>query len=181
MLTGEQIFYTLSILAIILFMVRCVIRPKNMVNRYTQLFKEKGYRVYSYPFVPLLAPSLLLFQRNEKQKGDAFAHYRNEFHQYDAVISNISRKPIIHLINPELIKDYYIRDQCYDFPKVISYMGIIKKLTGGGIAFDEGKQWHNRRRILNRVFTFDIIKNSTTKIRDICKREILLSEQTARL
>ena len=66
MLTGEQIFYTLSILAIILFMVRCVIRPKNMVNRYTKLFKEKGYRVYSYPFVPLLAPSLLLFQRNEK-------------------------------------------------------------------------------------------------------------------
>ena len=90
------------------------------------------------------------------------------------------QKPLIEIINPRLIKDYYQRDQYYEFPKG-KLMGRVKKfLAGGGILLHEGEEWHRRRKIINRVFTFEIIKNNTQKIKEICRKEILKSEQKAR-
>ena len=57
-------------------------------------------------------------------------------------------------------------------------MSLIKKFTGGGgVLFKEGEEWHRRRRILNRVFNFDVIKNSTKKIKQICEKEIKIAEE----
>ena len=80
---------------------------------------------------------------------------------------------LIYIRDPKLIKDYYLRDQDFDFEKIPTFMSVLKSFTGGGILFDEGETWHRRRRILNRVFNFDVIKNSSDKIRAICQKEFL--------
>ena len=81
-------------------------------------------------------------------------------------ISNALQNSLIEIISPSLIKDYYLKDQQYEFPKVSKLMGLLKKfLGGGGILLDEGNEWHRRRQILNRVFTHNFVKSRTQKIK----------------
>ena len=174
-----EVAITIFLFAVMFLLYKCVIQPKKLHDRYVKAFRQKGFKVYEFPFRPFQAPSLKLTQQDQ-EKGDAFLAFRTRYKQYDVVISNIVHQPLIYLANPSLIKDYYLGDQEYEFPKVSSFMGLLKNFTGGGgILFDEGKEWHRRRRILNRVFTFDIVKNSTGKIKQICRNQLAQAEQNS--
>lgn len=45
----------------------------------------------------------------------------------------------------------------------------LKRIGGGdgGLVLSEGKIWHRKRKILTRLFSFDLIKNMTDQIVNI--------------
>jgi cytochrome P450 len=43
-------------------------------------------------------------------------------------------------------------------------------VLGEGIVLSEGETWKNKRKLLSKVFNFDLIKENIPKIIDICKR-----------
>ena len=47
-------------------------------------------------------------------------------------------------------------------------MQTIKRGINGGLLATEGEAWKKKRKILNRIFNFEMIKNMTEQIAEIC-------------
>ena len=61
----------------------------------------------SIPYACLGAPVQKQFSVKD---GDAMAWIKKEYPGYDVVISNGLTTPYIELIHPELVKDFYLKD-----------------------------------------------------------------------
>jgi cytochrome P450 len=46
----------------------------------------------------------------------------------------------------------------------------IKAVVGEGLVFSEAEVWKNKRRLMSKVFNFDLIKGNIAKIADICDK-----------
>ena len=46
----------------------------------------------------------------------------------------------------------------------------IKAALGEGLVFSEGEMWKRKRKLLSKVFNFDLIKEKIPKIVEICNR-----------
>jgi cytochrome P450 len=45
-----------------------------------------------------------------------------------------------------------------------------KAAIGEGLVFSEGDNWKKKRKILSKVFNFDLIQENIPKISEICDR-----------
>ena len=95
-------------------------------------------------------------------------------------MTNSLNKIIIDLTNPELIKDFYSTEHLFMYPKLEVSVKPIKRTMGEGIPFSEGEVWKRKRRIVNKVFNFDLIKSLTGKVSDLCDKAIIEVEKTAK-
>ena len=76
---------------------------------------------------------------------------------------------MVDFIHPDFWKDFCYKDNQFKLPKNESVVYPIKRVTfGGGILFREGEDWKKHRKILNKAFNFDLIKNQSQKIAKIC-------------
>ncbi len=44
----------------------------------------------------------------------------------------------------------------------------LKDVLGEGIVFSEGNTWKNKRKIISKVFNFELLMENIPKITDIC-------------
>ena len=54
-----------------------IIQPKKAINLLATRFRDKGYKVKVYPYVPLGSPEMEQILQNAKEKGDAFYHNKH--------------------------------------------------------------------------------------------------------
>lgn len=45
-----------------------------------------------------------------------------------------------------------------------------KAALGEGLAFSEGDIWKNKRKLLSKVFNFELIKGNISKVSEICDK-----------
>ena len=66
------------------------------------------------------------------------------------------------------------------FPKVKIMAATTKRtMLGGSLPFKEGEDWSKNRKILNKVFNFDLVKEMIPTICKTCDKAIDLFEQKA--
>jgi cytochrome P450 len=86
----------------------------------------------------------------------------------DFAISNIFDKAFIVLINPDLIKEFYNGNTPYIYKKIEIVEIGTKAVLGEGLVFSEGEIWKNKRKLMSKVFNFDLIKENIPTIVEIC-------------
>ena len=68
----------------------------------------------------------------------------------------------------------------YAFPKKHSFLAPLERVIGDGLVFSEGDSWKHKRKILNRVFNFQMVKSLAGKISQICDHSIRTIELEAK-
>jgi cytochrome P450 len=80
-------------------------------------------------------------------------------------IGNILDKVHINLVTPDLIKEFLSASMVNKYPKFEMMIEGIKETTGGnGIVFSEGELWKNKRKLMSKVFNFELVKENISKI-----------------
>ena len=88
-----------------LFVFNCVWKPWRQHQWYVNSFKKNGYKVLEVPFRPLSITAFTVYDISDKTV-DAMAFPKNRYPDYDVVVMNTINRPIIDLINPNLIQDF---------------------------------------------------------------------------
>ena len=112
-----QYFFTLSLFLLLATLYKCIVQPKRRHQAYVKAFQDRGLRVLDIPFAPFRAPTLEKLKKDE-QEGDAFRLYKKEYSQHDVVVSNIFNIIYIEFCEPNFIRDFYYKDNHFEFPKV---------------------------------------------------------------
>ena len=79
---------------------------------------------------------------------------------------------MLDFTHPDFIKEFYSNDNIYIYPKLESLTAPIRRAMGQGVPFSEGDVWKRKRKIINKVFNFELIKSMTWKIAELCDRAI---------
>ena len=75
---------------------------------------------------------------------------------YDVCIGCCLNKVSLHLINPDLLKDYFNAplETYIKFKPTLTYFNKVLKNT---LFFSEAADWKNKRKIFSQVFHYDFI------------------------
>ena len=84
---------------------------------------------------------------------------------------------MVELVHPDLIKEFYNQENNDSYPKKSDMLGPLRRLIGDGLIFSEGNRWKTKRKILNRVFNFQLLKAITGKVAEICDDSINIIEK----
>ena len=122
-----------------------------------------------YPFKPFNSPIAQERIKNGKQFGDPFKNVKENYMNYDVVISNVGSHVFLELLNPELIQDFYGSNQHLTFQKIPVFVTILGSYIGNGLLFAEGEEWKKKKKILTNVFNHDFIVNLIPQIEEICE------------
>lgn len=79
------------------------------------------------------------------------------------------------------MKCFFSKDAYLQEPKATELIGSVVRGLGKGLVFSEGQTWKKKRRVLNKLFTFDLIKQLCFSIEEICDKALTKSERTAKI
>jgi cytochrome P450 len=68
------------------------------------------------------------------------------------------------------MKEFYSGNTPYKYPKLEMLIAGIKAVLGEGLVFSEAEMWKNKRKLMSKVFNFDLIKENIHKIAEICDK-----------
>ena len=161
-----------AIILLSLFLYKFMIIPKRKMQTYKRQFEKQGYRVKVIPFGFMGMP---IFQQMMKDaKTDDFMKLvKEEYPSKDIVIFNLINKVSLDIIHPELIKEYFTQESTYIYPKNQEFIEPMKRIIRSGLVFSEGDIWKKKKRkLLNRIFNFDMIKGFTKQVTEICENSL---------
>ena len=110
---------------------------------------------------------------------DSFAWCKRNYPGYDVVVTTIVNTVFIDFIHPQLLKDVYSINALDACPKDNEEIGNVIRTFGNGLIASEGKEWKNKRKILNEVFNFEFLKSLTPKIAEFSEQAIDEMESTS--
>ena len=93
-----------------------------------------GYKVKVYPFAPFYSVIQKLTKEDEKQKGDPFYTVKHEYSQYDIVLSNLLNRPLVEVVQPNLIKEFFTNERAGYYPKEEMIARNFIRCLGAGIG-----------------------------------------------
>lgn len=175
-----QILGTVLVLVIVYLIRECYLIPKKTMKAYVDYLQAKGYRVKAIPY-NLFYMHFDLLMNKEKNHGDPFKAYREEYPNYDVIVTNILNKALIEFLHPDFIKDFYSVDKHYSYPKTTIALDFIKRISGIGLPFSEGKVWKHKRALFNSVFNFEFLKSQTATIEKISDKSMQKFETVSML
>lgn len=85
----------------------------------------------------------------------------------DVTISNVLDKVFIFLVNPDLMREFLSGNTPYIYKKMDMLVAGTKAAFGEGLLFSEGEVWKSKRKLLSKVFNFDLIKENIPKVVEI--------------
>ena len=170
---------TVLIILATFFVQYFYLRPKRKYNEYVRLFNQRGYKVLEIPFQPMRAP---LFRKitEDAKASDALQIVKKEYSSYDVIISNVIGRVMVEFTHPDFVKSFYHQQTHYNYPKAANLVYSVKRGLGEGLVFSEGDAWKRKRRILNTVFNFEMIKELTPTIARICDESMDSAERKAK-
>lgn len=161
---------TILLLLSLFLYYRFSYKPRKLIKHYEKLLKELGYRVYVQPFQVFGISFFEINKKNVKLHNDAQYDEQNIFPHIDAVIGNIFDREFVVFIEPNLGKEMLSAEKINVFPKEKNIIEGIKMIVGEGMVFTEGDPWKNKRKLMSKVFNFDLIRENIPKIADICDK-----------
>ena len=72
-------------------------------------------------------------------------------------IWNILKYPLIEIINPDLLQEFFQPDKVHIYEKVPKIIDHFRRAIGEGVVFSEGTKWKKKRKIMNAVFNYEFI------------------------
>ena len=87
---------------------------------------------------------------------------------------------MIDFIHPDFMKDFYNGEKHFSYPKSYSIVFPVIRVFGAGLTLNEGANWTHRRKILNRVLNFDLIKNQIPTLANISEDFLERFEKNAK-
>ena len=57
----------------------------------------------------------------------------------------------------------------------------LKKVAGKGLFLSEGNEWKKKRKILSKVFNFDLVKGNISEIANICDSSLDKFEENCKI
>jgi cytochrome P450 len=63
-----------------------------------------------------------------------------------------------------LIKEFLSGSTPYKYPKISMMVEATKAAFGNGLVFSEGDIWKQKRKLLSKVFNYDLIQENIPKI-----------------
>ena len=142
------------ILALLAFLYKFFLRPLYYMSLYA---KNKG--VFKITFIPFQGPFASL-TTDLKKYGDAFYSSKIAYEVFPnprAIAFNIADRAGITLLDPELIKDFYLNQE----GNYVKYDLTFKnraRIFGNGVAFAEGNEWKRRRAIATSLMHFEFFE-----------------------
>jgi len=122
---------------------------------YVQFYKKQGAQGYFKPFGGFFMDRMT----EARQNNDFFAYFKEVIFQKpdtQVIVSNVASKPVLFLVQPDMIKEFLNQPQLYRKTKFIS--GVEGLFEGQGILFTEGNQWKKQRRLLTATFQNELLK-----------------------
>lgn len=113
---------------------------------------------------------------NDWEKGieshkDALYTESTVYPHVDLVIGNIIEKVFIYFAHPDLIKEFVSGNVIHKYHKYSKLAEPLKLVFGeGGLVFSEGEDWKNKRKLMSKVFNFELLTKNIPKIAAICDK-----------
>lgn len=148
------------ILAVLYFFYRYYFKPKAEIRHYVKLFKSLGYSVYEQQFNFFGVSVGTDWENGEKNHKDALYTEKNVYSQVDISVGNILDKIQILLVKPDLTQAFLSPTAVWKYPKFVDMILSHKYSLGEGLALREGDEWRIRKKVLSKVFTFDLVKDN---------------------
>ena len=125
-----EYFLTFTILLAAAFAYQCLIRPKAKLSNIARQFEAKGYKVFKIPYKCMAAPVFDHYNegKNTDDPDGSMIWMKREYPKYDVVVSNVLTDPLVEIINPELVRDFYSQDNVYAFPKKRAVVDPVYRL-----------------------------------------------------
>ena len=139
---------------------------KFIIVSYLKLlfYKRQGIPI---KFIPLVG-ELMEMNKDSQEKGDCYHKQKQMIKKNPKVrlyAVNYGSVPIIHLIDPILLKEYFKNQQLYI--KERSALGFLANIADKSLLFTEGDKWKQQRRLISRVFHYEFIKEMIPSIQKI--------------
>ena len=94
------------------------------------------------------------------------------------VVSNILTETFVEIVTPELMKEFYVQENNFIYKKQKTIMAPLSRMAGdSGIVFLEGHAWKKKRKVLNKMFNFELVKALSESIAKICEEIIINYEK----
>lgn len=158
------------LLAVAYFFYRYYFKPKADIKRYVKIFQSLGYSVYQQKFSFLGVSFGNIWSSSEKLYRDALYIEKNVYSQVDISIGNILDRVQVVLINPNLTQSFLSPAAVWKYPKFDVMILTLRYSLGEGLALSEGEDWKVRKKVLSKVFTFDLVKGNIPMMASICDR-----------
>ena len=110
------------------------------------------------PYKPFGSPLYENYALYEELKGDALYPNKHLYKGCDFVISNMTRHPHFLVANLKLAQEFVGAEKFNLFPKARQPLSILEHVFGNSMVYMEGSDWRNRRKMFNKAFNFDTLK-----------------------
>lgn len=164
-------FWTIIFILFTLYLLHLTIKYAYKPYMRMRAFKNLPH-VYTLPFVPLIG-AFYLAEKSFKEKGDENYFAKIAYDTYPnarALIANGLDRIFVILLDPELLKQFWLSDKNYVKERFFIENRI--RIFGDGVAFAEGKEWAKRRKIMSSIFHFSFFETFVPKIIAIVDKQL---------
>ena len=94
-----------------------------------------GYNVLMYDFKPMKAAISIQRDKDVKEHGDALYTIKTKWPKADIAIWNLLNRPVIELINTDLLKEFQSPENPERYHKILMFTANLRRSLGSGIVF----------------------------------------------
>ena len=118
---------------------RYVTKPKQLMKWYASNFESLGFKVYLHPYRLFYPRAIARLKKYYQYKQDSDFE-KHSLPGYDVEIFNILSSPVITLIHPDLIREFYLPKNSIQgvYLKTPLIVNSLKKYYGEEVAFAQG-------------------------------------------
>ena len=106
----------------------------------------------------------------KEKYGDAFYAQKNIHCGADFTVGNVMNKVVITLINTNFIREFWSVEGIAKYHKFEIVILATKLTFGSGMLFSQGEKWKNKRRVISKAFSFDLLKENIPKVAEISNK-----------
>lgn len=142
-----------------------------------RFYRKQGCKMTFFPLLGNIKTSIDCLAK----KGDFYGHWKQQTKdnpEVHAFGGNFLDKPQLCIVNPVLIKEFFIRQDNYIKAPMLADM--FRLIAGEGLTVVEGAVWKRHRRIIASAFHYellrdmvpDIVKISSQVLDDLKKEDL---------
>ena len=108
-----MIWLTLFLLIFVIIVGRLyksVFKPYRMYLSYKKILTANKIKFYDQGFIPFLSGFFITSKKSLQEHGDSHYVEKRLLPEYDVILTNLGTQIILQLINENLLKEFYTRE-----------------------------------------------------------------------
>lgn len=166
---------------LVVLILKCYIEPKRQYNKYRNILEGLGYKVHAIPFRAFAIPFVAIEKESLEKYNDSCYISKDVAGSSDVILTNTANIIVLFLTSPDLIKEYFNMENALLLEKSKVLTLGLKKIAGKGLFLSEGNEWKKKRKILSKVFNFDLVKGNIGEIANICDSSLDKFEENCKI